>query len=144
VVLRRPIESALVAAVGVDDAPRRWATDPQCLGEGPQSGLRCLLGVDGVADHLAVEGVEDDRGEQPSLAGADLGEVGEPQRVLDIGMEVPLDQVADLRTSGRRGRSGPGLDLAPAGTDAVDPHQPGDRVPSDPHVGVEQLPVDPR
>jgi hypothetical protein len=61
-----------------------------------------------------------------------------------VGVEVALNPIHDHRTAHRRGRTRPGIPLATAGFDVVDPHQPGDAAPGHPMRTAQQLLVDPR
>jgi len=81
-------------------------------GVGDQLGAQ-MIG-DRPAHHAAGEDIEDDRGVDPALTGAVLGDVGDPQPVRALGDEAAVDQV-------RPGRSrGPG----PAPPATVNPLEP--------------------
>jgi hypothetical protein len=83
------------------------------------------------ADDAAAVGVEDDREEEPALAGRQVGDVGEPQLVWPRGGEAATDEVR--RRRGRRvgdRRSAP----LPATGDALQlelAHQAGDTLAAD-------------
>ncbi len=97
--LRRPVESALVASVGVDHASAARTSDLDRVVECVEHRLWRFAWGGGPAEDLAVERIQHDRGPQPSLAGADLGDVGEPQGVGDVDVEPAADQVNDFGTS---------------------------------------------
>jgi hypothetical protein len=95
-VLRRPVESALDALVGVDDKARCRVGLPaldrhaQCIGDE----RRGLGGVDGPADDSAAVGIEHDTAVELAFSGWVLGDVGHPQLVGLGSAEPALDQVA--------------------------------------------------
>jgi hypothetical protein len=91
--LRRPLEPALAAVVAVVDQPGRWLP----LGDRHVEGVQDQVGAQVVghrpADDPAGEAVQHDREVEPTLAGALLGDVGDPQPVRCWWGEVAFDQV---------------------------------------------------
>src|SRR5689334_12899077 len=92
-VLRRPLESALHAAVRVVDQPARRLP----AADGHQQRVAGELGPEvvghGPADDLACGQVPYRGQVEPALAGRDVAEVGQPDRVRPVGREAPLEQV---------------------------------------------------
>jgi len=100
-VLRRPVESALAAAVGVEDHALVGSPGE----EGHSQGILDQLGAHVVgqrpADDPATGQVDDRRQVGPALPGHDVGDVAHVAAVeLGARAEVPLDQV--LRPLGLR------------------------------------------
>jgi len=105
---------------------------------------RAHVGGHRPADDQPRVGVLDGGEVQPPLAGAQIGDVSDPQHVRAIGAELPLDQIARGRDPRDPDRGAPPL----AGPDAGDTsgfHQPRD--PLAPHADVvlePELGMDPR
>ena len=95
-VLRRPLDSALRAVVAVDHDTFGLAVLDRHA-EGVDDEVRRLGRVDRPADDPAGEGVEHDRAVHLALAGAVLGDVGQPQPVRLGPSEVTVHEI-------RRGR----------------------------------------
>jgi hypothetical protein len=111
--------------------------------EGPGDELGVLVGRHRPPHHLPRADVEDDRQEQESGPGGDVGDVGHPPTVGSRGAEVPLQEV--------RSRSGPVVsssgptELPPGHTlEMGQAHEPGDLMAPDHFVVfVDQLARDP-
>ena len=105
-VLRRPVESALAATIGVVHQPF------QAAAAGPDGHLERVQGQVGAqrpgslpADQEAAEGVDDKGHINKAGPGGDVGEVGHPQLVGPGCREVPRHQVGWPRRGHiRRGR----------------------------------------
>lgn len=122
----------LVAAVGVDDAAGRRPADGDGLGQRAQRRLGRLIVVGGPADDLPGVRVEHDGRPREALAGADDGQVGEPQPVWRCRPESAPDPVDHLRPASRGRRPRAGLDGPATCANAVAAHQPSHSVPADP------------
>jgi hypothetical protein len=68
-VLRRPVESALAAAVAVEDHPARWPAGDEGGGEGLEDQAGAQVIGHGVADDLAGVQVDHGRGVDPAVDG---------------------------------------------------------------------------
>ena len=80
------------------------------------------------ADDASAEHVHHQRHVDPTLPGRDIGEVRDPELVLSISTELPVDPVQ--RARGLRVRDGGALGLAPAGTlQSLASHQALDGTP---------------
>jgi hypothetical protein len=94
-VLRRPLESALAAAVGVVNQ-LDVGTGAAVRERHPQR-VEHEVGAHVAGElpthHPAAEGVDDEGEEHQALPAAQIGEVGHPQLVGPAGGEVALDQV---------------------------------------------------
>ena len=142
--LRRPLESALDAAVGmVDEAwGRRAMLDrhhqgvlaqrtPQMVGHAPPY-------------DLASGHVLDGRQIQPALVSGDIRDVCEPDRVGAVSLEDTLEQVgSDAVAMPAVGRDRRPL-LAPGRPNAVFPHEPGDPLAGDVDALSPQFGMDAR
>ena len=120
--MRRPVESALPAAVGVDHEPVAVFA---ALGGHPdrvEHQERGLGVVDRPANHEAGERVEDHAAVHLSLAGRVLRDVGHPQLVRAIAPERAPDQVqrAHLRHAGSPRQ--------PPRRESLDPQLPHDQL----------------
>ena len=91
-VLRQPIESALRAAVRMNHRTNGFAAQPDHV-QGVGDQLRTQMIGDRTTHHAAGEHIEDDRGVDPALTRAVLGDVGDPQPVRALGDESAVDQV---------------------------------------------------
>ena len=118
-VLRRLVEPALAALVGVVDHPPRPA-----LGHGHLQGVEDELGAEmrrhGPADDPATPGVQHDGQVEEAGPGGDLGDVGDPELIRPFRHEGALHQV----------RSGSGGGIAPGGPDMSPPAHPRQRGPA--------------
>jgi hypothetical protein len=140
-VLRRPVESALAAVIGVVHQARRGVA----LADGHVQGVQDQFGAQMVghrpAHDPAGEAVQHHRQVQPALVGALLGDVGHPQPVRPWRREVPLHQVRRW-CSGRVAACRPVPSTAVDALQAVVTHQPGDPFAADvdiqaqPELGV--------
>ena len=92
-VLRRPVESALDAVVGVDDQAGIRVAVADGHVERVRDQRRGLGGVDRPADDAPGVGVQDDGAVHLALAGAVFGDVGDPQLVASVAVEHPMHQV---------------------------------------------------
>jgi hypothetical protein len=80
-VLRRPVESALAAAVGVEDHARLRVAGGDCVGQRAAGQFRAQVVREGVADDPPGRDV-DDRGQvEPAFPGRDVGDVPAPSGV---------------------------------------------------------------
>jgi hypothetical protein len=137
-VLRRPLESALAAAIRVVREPGigppvgdRHAQRRQ--GQFPRHGRR-----HGPADHLAGKQVQHDGQVEPALLGRHVGDVGQPDLVWCCCRELPCQQVGRQRQGMVAVGRGPEPPPAP-GPDAMPPHQAGDPVTPHPAaLGLER------
>ena len=113
-VLRRLVEPALAALVGVVDHPPRPA-----LGHGHLQGVEDELGAEmrrhGPADDPATPGVQHDGQVEEAGPGGDLGDVSHPEPIRSRGRESALHQVG----------GGPGGGIAPGRPDGPPPAHPG-------------------
>jgi hypothetical protein len=141
-VLRRPIESALPAPVGVVDEPVQGGV------AAPDGHLQCVQGQVGAqvagqppADQQAGVAVDDEGGVAEARPGADVGQVGDPQLVGAGGGELPVDQVG--RPLGLRIADGGALGLAAdRALEAELAHQPLDGAAGHLDALALQLPPD--
>jgi hypothetical protein len=101
-VLRRPVESALAAVVGV----MHQAWGGVALGDGHVQGVQDQLGAQVLshrpADDPAGERVEDHGEVQPALTGALLGDVSDPQAIGSWWTELARDQIRGRVAAGSR------------------------------------------
>jgi hypothetical protein len=104
--LRRPLEVALTAAVGVVNRPVRLhlAAPPDRHLQGGEHEVDGLASSDGVAEAVAAPGVLDDRDVGGPAEGDNLREVRHPQLVRPVGGEVPLDEIKRRLRPVARGR----------------------------------------
>jgi hypothetical protein len=142
-VLRRPLEFALRAVVGVVNQPGLRAPARDGHLERPLDELKAHVGEHAPADDQAAEAV-DHRGEvQPPLPGGQVGDVRAPQAVRRRGIEVALDQVG-RNPHARNAHGGAGLSRH---RDALEPRlgdQPLDALAADADAVLKpQLGVDP-
>lgn len=102
--MRRPIESALPFAVGVQDARGDLLVFELALGHSTVEGVDGQLGGhtvrDGVADYSSGLDDLDCAAMKLALLGGVLGDVAEPEPVRDISGEIPLHVVVEDRRSG--------------------------------------------
>jgi hypothetical protein len=91
--LRRPPESALRTAVGVVHDPCRWLSSGDGHGQGVDDELGVTAGAHGPPDDAAGAEVEHAGEVETSVVGVELGEVGHPPLVWELGTEVSLEQV---------------------------------------------------
>lgn len=138
------VRGELVAAIGVDNAAGRGATNPNGIRECAQRSLWGLVVVRCPADDFPVVCVENDCCPKESLSGADDGEVGEPQSIRCRRVEAASYAVEDLGPADWRGRAWTRLDRSAPCADAVEAHQPRNPMPADPNLTVHQCPMDPR
>jgi hypothetical protein len=132
-VLRRPVESALAAVIGmVHQAGGRLA-----LADGHIEGVQDQFGAQVVghrpAHDPAGEAVQHHGQVQPALVGALLGDIGHPQPIRCRWGEPPPDQVRGWGGS----RVAAGQPVPTASVDADDAsraHQPGHPLATDPHL----------
>jgi len=92
-VLRRPLESALAAAVGMMNEARSRASALDCHGERRDGEFGAHVIAHGPADHFAGEQVEDHGQVEPALAGRDISDIGQPDLIGPVGNEVLIPQV---------------------------------------------------
>ncbi|MGY2933199.1 hypothetical protein ACVWZ6_002801 [Bradyrhizobium sp. GM6.1] len=92
-VLRRPLESALAAAIGVMHQGIRLAAPPDRHQQGVRNQLGGHAGAHRPADHPAREQVDHRRHIEPALSRPDVGEVGDPLLVRALGLELPIQKV---------------------------------------------------
>jgi hypothetical protein len=92
-VLRRPLEPKLAAVVSVVDQTRRRSTLTDRHVERVQDQLGAQVLSHGPAHNSQGEGVQDHREIQPALAGALLGDIGDPEPVGAGRLEVTLDEI---------------------------------------------------
>jgi hypothetical protein len=142
-VLRRPLEFALRALVGVVDQSRVGSA----AGDGHLERVDDKLGAQVVGDRPADDPAAvavHHRGQiQPALPGAQIGDVSDPQPVRASGLKVALDEVGRRSDAGHADR---GL-AATAADQAADlglAHQALDALAADPDALVAQLGVHPR
>src|SRR4051794_18792154 len=142
--LRRPLESALDAAVRVVDQPRRRLPAPDRHQQRVAGELLAEVVGHAPADDLARGHVLDRRQVQPALPGRDVRDVGQPDRVRLVGRELPVEQVGrDREAVAAAGRA---RDAAPAARDrqAALAHEPRHPLAADPDALRPQLGADPR
>lgn len=125
-VLRRPLESALNAAIGMVDQAGIWPLRRDCHPQRRQRQLGAQMIRHRPADDLAAVEVHDRGQIEPALISLDIGDVGEPDVVRRGGDEVALEQVRRDReivtAVGDAHPSRPRHD----GSDTVTTHQPLD------------------
>src|SRR4051794_26779569 len=139
--LRRPLESALHTPVAMVDQPRRRLPPLQAHPQGVARQLGPEVVGHRPADDLARGHVLDRGQVQPALAGRDVGEVGQPDRVRSLGGELPVEQVGrDREVVAAVG--GP-RDAAPPARDgeAALAHEPRHPLAADPDALRPQLGV---
>ena len=132
--LRRPLESALPALVGVVHEPGVGAAARDGHLERVDDELGAQVVGDRPADDPAAVAVHHGGQVQPALPGPDVGDVGRPQAIARDRVEVALDQVrggphaldADRRLAasaldlpGQAGAAHQPLDALATDTDAV-------------------------
>jgi hypothetical protein len=140
-VLRRPVESALAAAVGMQDGSGFGAAAPDRHLQGVDDQFGAHVIGDRPAHDAAVEHIQHRAAVHRAGAGGVLGDVGAPQSVGRVGDELTPYQVVVDRRGGPTATLGPVADAA----DASDPHQPAHPLAADPHTLPEpQLGVHPR
>ena len=110
-------------AVGMHDHPGGPASVGHCHLERVDGDPGLHPRVDRVADDPVGEHVLDRAQVDLALAGAVLGDVGQPQRVGALGAELPVDQVV---VDGRAGFLVAGLARGDRRVEAGDPAQPPD------------------
>jgi hypothetical protein len=143
-VLRRPVEFALAALVGVHDdaghlaATRRHGHDQGVVGE---PGVVVL--AERVPEHPAGGHIHHRSQVQLALAGLDLGAVAVPLDVDLLRREVPLDQVRRPPAAFPRPGRSPAL-LRPPGSQTLLAHDRGHSVLADLPPGRAQIGGDPR
>src|SRR5271169_1367497 len=97
VVLRRPLESALAATVGMMDQPCSWAAHDEGFAERLESQVPVQPVAGRPTDNPTCEQVDDDCQIEPSLAGPDIGNVGAPFLVRPRCGEVLIEQIGGDR-----------------------------------------------
>jgi hypothetical protein len=145
--LRRPIEFALAAGVGVVDQLdiRAVVTTGQRHPQRGEHEVGAHVGRELPADDAPAEHVDDEAEEHHSLVATQVGEVGDPQRIGPVGGEVAVDEVG--AACGRRVRRGraPRLAATLGALDALAAHQALDAVTADvlasPQQGLPGAPV---
>jgi hypothetical protein len=134
----------LAASVGVVNQPGVGAPARERHLERVDHERGAHVGGHRPADDQPGVGVLDGGEVEPALAGAQVGDVSDPQHVGSVGVELPLDKIG-----GWRDPRDPDCRLEPlARPDAGDTggfHQPGDPLAADPDPVLEpELGVDPR
>jgi len=115
--------TVLRATIAVMDEPRGWAASSQSVAQRLKS-QRMADAVGGGPTHDAAgEDIDDDREEDPALASADLGDVGNPESIRCFSGEVSLNEI---RSRGEiAARCGDGSEaLGGLGAQALQAHQP--------------------
>jgi hypothetical protein len=136
-VLRRPLESALRSAIRVNDATSHVTAHRDGVAQRAHGQLGLHPRVDRVADDPVGVDVLDRAEVELALAGAVLGDVGQPQLVRSTGGEVALDQVVVDRRAGLLAL--PALLLAEGAPPAVVRTDPPRRPLRHQHAGVAGL-----
>jgi Protein of unknown function DUF86 len=121
---------AAAQAADIDSAAPEVPWSLSGVGEQPDTaalhsktaGVGADMGPHRPADHAPAEGVEDDGQEQEPGQGRDVREVGEPELVGRLGLEVALDQVGH-RLGLVCPHGGPQRSAPMAALDAGLPHQ---------------------
>jgi hypothetical protein len=136
--LRRPLESALTATVGMMEETGTWPAALKGHGQGRQRQFGAHMIPHRPADHLATEQIDHDGEIQPSLVRSDVGEIGGPDAIRRGWVKVALQAVGrDRPIMVTIGRANPERAGAP-GLDAVTPHQTLDAAPADgPSLGAQ-------
>src|SRR5215212_8286380 len=140
--LRRPVESALAAVVGVADQAGWWLS----LADGHLQGVQDQFSAQVVghrpANDPTRERVQDHGEVQPALVGALLGNVGDPELIGTGRCEPALDEI----WCRRRGGIAPGQPTTPPTVDALQAvlaHDAGDAFAADMDAQAQaQLGVD--
>ena len=91
--LRRPVESALAAAIGMMQQSIRFAPSPDCHHQGVGDELGRHRGVHRPANHTAGEEIDDGSHIEPALRCPHIGEVSDPFAVGSGRFEAAIEHV---------------------------------------------------
>ena len=140
-VLRRPVESALHAAVGVEDAARRRAAERDRPFEGGDAVPGLEVAGERMADDPPRPSVEDHREIDEALCDRDVGDVADPELVGAVDGEVAGHERKDRAVVVAVGRVG---ETPPfPWVEVVLAHQPAHLLGIDHLAAVAQLGADP-
>jgi len=121
-VLRRPVESTLGAAVGVEhDTGDVTAAGPSGFAESVTDQLGTHMGRHRQSQDASRRQVLDEAEIQEPFPGVDIGDVATPGHIRSVGGEISLDQVRDPMLPVRDGRGA--MLLRGVSDNVVDPHQ---------------------
>ena len=141
--LRRPVESALRAAVRVVNQGffRTWLTRVQRLLQGIEHEVRVHGTAHSPPHDASGKDVDDESHIEPALPGRDIGEVRDPQLVGTIGLELPIDPIQWARRLAVADRGA--HDLSPHDTpQSLTTHKSFDRAAGHRDTLPVQLPPD--
>ena len=122
--LRRPVESALAAAIGMMQQSIRFAPSPDCHHQGIGNELRCHRSPHRPADNAPGEEIDNSSHIEPTLRCPHIREVSNPFAIGSRGVEGAVEHVRS--DGGRLPLTQVGRQAPPARTcfEGLQPHQP--------------------